>query len=168
MSDQRIDLYAPPKSFKMPSWLGGTLALAFTGMIVGSGYLFIRVNHPSVLTAIAAKLKPTPHDTSANRDIVEREAPVAAVASPANLESVKLAQAGAVVNAPSAPAVTETAEAPVATRASHGNHRRHLLAKHKRPAKGAHVLAANTKHGNGHDTRSSKKNRDEIDRLLGM
>jgi hypothetical protein len=143
---KKVDYYAVPQPWKMPKWLGFTLGGIFAVIAVGSAFLI--------------------HDLTKSTAM-----PVAAAAA-APAAQPEIAPAAQAVAAPAAAAPAPAAEK-VASRSSH-----HKASKHEKRGKHGKAVAVAKRGGltdaKAHailakrDSRSSRKDKDAIDKLLGL
>jgi hypothetical protein len=138
---KRIDYYAPHEPWKMPKWVGFTLGGVFSVVAVTCAVLIVHMTRP-------AHADTTPQVAAAPAITPEAATPV--VTAP----PVQTAQ------------TPTTDGAPLASAAKHGKHAKAAHAKATRTAslghaKSAAILAR-------HDTASKRKQKDDLDRLLGL
>ena len=139
---KKIDYYAQHEPWKMPKWVGLTLGGVFSTVAITAAVLIVHLTRP------------------AHADVAPQVA-AAAVAAPA--------AAAPVVTTPP----VQTAQAPTEGSAQVA----HLNAKHAKHAKVAHakgIRTASLTHAKSsailarHDTASKRKQKDDLDRLLGL
>jgi hypothetical protein len=138
---KRIDYYAPHEPWKMPKWVGLTLGGVFTVVAVTCAVLIVHMTRP----AHAA----TPPQVAA-----------AAVAAPETAAPVATAPPVQTAQAPT------TVASVAKVSAKHGKHAKVAHGKATRVASIGHakssaILAR-------HDSASKRKQKDDLDRLLGL
>jgi hypothetical protein len=146
---KKVDYYAIQQPWRMPKWLGLTLGGVFGAIAIGAGVLIVQLTKA-----------PTP-------------APAAVAAAPA---APAVAQAAPEAAAAAEPAAnTEVAQAAPAKASSH--HARHHD-KHAKATKSARMATA--RHSTGltdakahailakHDDRGKRRDKDALDKLLGL
>jgi hypothetical protein len=140
---KRVDYYAISQPWKMPKWLGATIGGVFAVIAIGSAVLIVQLTR-------------TP----------DRPAPPMAAAAAAQGTSV---QAAATV------ASTEPAAEPAAEALKLAKHERHHAKRHDKHAKATRVArrggmteAKSSAILAKHETKAAKRDRDALDKLLGM
>ena len=139
---KKIDYYAAHEPWKMPKWIGATLGVIFASVAVGAAALIVHLTRP------------------AHADVPP---PVAALAAPA--VPAPAAVAAVETPPPVSPAVVADSSHHKNAKSAHGAKLAKHSARPSRPAithdKASAILAK-------HDSHSKRKDKDDLDRMLGL
>jgi hypothetical protein len=143
---KKVDYYAMNQPWKMPKWVGYTLGGVFGAILITCGVLIVVLTRPASAAVAAAPV------------VAEPVAAAAQVAAPAEAQDEAPAAA--------APAHEKSA--------SHGHHR--TAKRHDKHAKSTRVASAKPIMTDAkasaimakHDSRQKRKDKDALDKLLGL
>jgi hypothetical protein len=135
---KRIDYYAQPQPWKVPKWMGVTLGVIFSAVAVMAVALIVHLTRPA----------------HADTPPAVAQAAVAAPQAPAPVVTEPPVQTAA------APAVGSAPKASIA-HAKHAKLQKKAKAVASGHAKSRAILAR-------HDSRDKRKQKDDLDRMLGL